>query len=227
MSSAAGGQRHPRGQAGRISSCGGSAFTGPFGVCYQGSLKLPAQQPHNLIASASPKSCCCSCALTRDSLAARLPRWSATVLHGLRAGLRRLHAVPLQEVMVLMTSYINLLFGSKPRTLPIRPSMTTTMLIFVIASLLTSDPIIHAPHAVCDAMEENHAGPGRTWSPGRHIIQMQESGHPMILDPVFGAPYWRALRPRIIHHLKAGYLWGPLLAANDGDAVAVPCRSEM
>ena len=125
MSSAAGGQRHPRGQAGRISSCGGSAFTGPFGVCYQGSLKLPAQQPHNLIASASPKSCCCSCALTRDSLAARLPRWSATVLHGLRAGLRRLHAVPLQEVMVLMTSYINLLVGSKPRTLPIRPSMTT------------------------------------------------------------------------------------------------------
>ena len=123
--------------------------------------------------------------------------------------------------MVLMTSYIDLLFGSKPRTLPIRPSMTTTMLIFVIASLLTSDPIIHAPHAVCDAMEENHAGPGRTWSPGRHIIQMQESGHPMILDPVFGAPYWRALRPRIIHHLKAGYLWGPLLAANDGDAVAV------
>ena len=65
-----------------------------------------------------------------------------------------------------MSSYINLLSGSKPRTLPIRPSMATTMLILVIASLLTSDPIIHAPHAVCDAMEEpaadNHAGPGRT-----------------------------------------------------------------
>ena len=126
MSSAAGGQRHPRGQAGRISSCGGSAFTGPFGVCYQGSLKLPARQPHNLIASASPKSCCCSCALTRDFLAARLPRWSVTVLHGLCVGLHALHAVPLQEVMVLMTSYINLLVGSKPRTLPIRPSMTTS-----------------------------------------------------------------------------------------------------
>ena len=75
-------------------------------------------------------------------------RWSATVLHGLCVGL---HAVPLQEVMGLMASYVNLLVGSKPRTLPIRPSMTTTMLIFVMASLLTSDPIIHAPHAVCDA----------------------------------------------------------------------------
>ena len=120
---------------------------------------------------------------------------------------------------------INLLIGSAPRTLPIRFSMTTTMLFFVIASLLASDPIISAPGAECMAMEaadgDNHAGPGRTWSPGRHIVQMQESGHPMILDPVFGAPYWRALRPRIIHHLKAGYLWGPLITANNGDAVAV------
>ena len=103
--------------------------------------------------------------------------------------------------------------------------MTKMVLFFVIASLLASDPIISAPGAECMAMEaadgDNHAGPGRTWSPGKNIIQMQESGHPMILDPVFGAPYWRALRPRIIHHLKAGYLWGPLITANDGDAVAI------
>ena len=82
---------------------------------------------------------------------------------------------------------INLLIGSAPRTLPIRFSMTTTMLFFVIASLLASDPIISAPGAECMAMEaadgDNHAGPGRTWSPGKNIIQMQESGHPMILDP--------------------------------------------
>ena len=55
--------------------------------------------------------------------------------------------------------------------------MTTTMLLFVIASLLASDPIISAPGAECMAMEaadgDNHAGPGRTWSPGKNIIQMQ------------------------------------------------------
>ena len=124
--------------------------------------------------------------------------------------------------MVPFAFNINLLMGSAPRTLPIRFSMTTTMLFFVIASLLASDPITSAPGAVCFAMDpgdaaDGHAGPGRTWSPGRHIVQMQESGHPMVLDPLFGAPYWRALRPRIIHHLKAGYLWGPLITANDGD----------
>ena len=47
---------------------------------------------------------------------------------------------------------INLLMGSAPRTLPIRFSMTTTMLFFVIASLLASDPIIPASPAVCVAM---------------------------------------------------------------------------
>ena len=127
--------------------------------------------------------------------------------------------------MVPFAFNINLLIGSAPRTLPIRFSMTKMVLFFVVASLLASDPIISAPGAECMAMEaadgDNHAGPGRTWSPGKNIIQMQESGHPMILDPVFGAPYWRALRPRIIHHLKAGYLWGPLITANDGDAVAI------
>ena len=90
--------------------------------------------------------------------------------------------------MVPFAFNINLLIGSAPRTLPIRFSMTTTMLFFVIASLLASDPIISAPGAVCFAMgpaeaADGHAGPGRTWSPGRHIVQMQESGHPMILDP--------------------------------------------
>ena len=68
--------------------------------------------------------------------------------------------------------------------------MTTTMLFFVIASLLASDPIISAPGAECMAMEaadgDNHAGPGRTWSPGKNIIQMQESGHPAIMDGQIG-----------------------------------------
>ena len=73
--------------------------------------------------------------------------------------------------MVPFAFNINLLMGSAPRTLPIRFSMTTTMLFFVIASLLASDPIISAPGAVCFAMDpddaaDGHAGPGRTWSPG-------------------------------------------------------------
>ena len=34
-------------------------------------------------------------------------------------------------------------------------------------------------------------------TPGRHIVAMQESGHPAIMDGIFGAPYWRALRPRL------------------------------
>ena len=80
--------------------------------------------------------------------------------------------------MVPFAFNINLLIGSAPRTLPIRFSMTTTMLFFVIASLLASDPIISAPGAECMAMEaadgDNHAGPGRTWSPGKNIIQMQD-----------------------------------------------------
>ena len=45
--------------------------------------------------------------------------------------------------MVPFAFNINLLIGSAPRTLPIRFSMTTAMLFFVIASLLASDPIMH------------------------------------------------------------------------------------
>ena len=71
--------------------------------------------------------------------------------------------------MVPFAFNINLLIGSAPRTLPIR-FMMTTMLLFVIASLLASDPITSAPGAVCFAMDAaeaaaGHAGPGRTWSP--------------------------------------------------------------
>ena len=46
----------------------------------------------------------------------------------------------------------------------------------------------------------------------------------MLLSGGFGSGIFlllRALRPRIIHHLKAGYLWGPLITANNGDAVAI------
>ena len=67
--------------------------------------------------------------------------------------------------MVPFAFNTNLLIGSgAPRTLPIRFKMTT-ILLFVIASLLASDPITSAPGAECFAMEaadgDNHAGPGR------------------------------------------------------------------
>ena len=53
------------------------------------------------------------------------------------------------------------------------------------------------------AMDGNNAAPGHAWTPGRHIIAMPESGHPAIMDGTFGAPYWRALRPRMIQFLVA------------------------
>ena len=58
------------------------------------------------------------------------------------------------------------------------------------------------------AMDANPAAPGHAWTPGRHIIAMPESGHPAIMDGTFGAPYWRALRPRMIQFLVANFLWG-------------------
>ena len=73
----------------------------------------------------------------------------------------------------------NLLIGSAPRTLPIRFSLTKMVLFFVVASLLASDPIISAPGAECMAMEQadgdNHAGPGRTWSPGKNLKGKEKS----------------------------------------------------
>ena len=63
------------------------------------------------------------------------------------------------------------------------------------------------------AMDGNNAAPGHAWTPGRHIIAMPESGHPAIMDGTFGAPYWRALRPRMIQFLVANYLWDRLLDA--------------
>ena len=38
------------------------------------------------------------------------------------------------------------------------------------------------------AMDGNNAAPGHAWTPGRHIIAMPESGHPAIMDGIFGAP---------------------------------------
>ena len=43
------------------------------------------------------------------------------------------------------------------------------------------------------AMDGGAAAPGHAWTPGRHIVAMPESGHPAIMDGIFGAPYWRAL----------------------------------
>ena len=41
------------------------------------------------------------------------------------------------------------------------------------------------------------------WTPGRHIAPLDESGHPSIMDPTFGAPYWRGLRPAELINLSS------------------------
>ena len=61
------------------------------------------------------------------------------------------------------------------------------------------------------AMDGGAAAPGHAWTPGRHIVAMPESGHPAIMDGIFGAPYWRALRPRLVQFLVANFLWDRLL----------------
>ena len=61
------------------------------------------------------------------------------------------------------------------------------------------------------AMDGGAAAPGHAWTPGRHISAMPESGHPAIMDGRFGAPYWRALRPRLVQFLVANFLWDRLL----------------
>ena len=87
---------------------------------------------------------------------------------------------------------INLLIGSAPRTLPIRFSMTTTMLLFVIASLLASDPIISAPGAVCFAMDppaeaadgHRHAANPPLWAGSemhQHILGLDTAPRPLRL----------------------------------------------
>ena len=38
------------------------------------------------------------------------------------------------------------------------------------------------------AMDGGAAAPGHAWTPGRHIVAMPESGHPAIMDGIFGAP---------------------------------------
>ena len=47
------------------------------------------------------------------------------------------------------------------------------------------------------------ANPGHGWIPGHHINPMLESGHASIMAKNFGAPYWRALRMRLIMALTA------------------------
>ena len=37
------------------------------------------------------------------------------------------------------------------------------------------------------AMDGGAAAPGHAWTPGRHIVAMPESGHPAIMDGIFGA----------------------------------------
>ena len=156
------------------------------GVCRAIWRVLPGCYTYNLAARGCkrlttkehqlPQSCCCRRAFTRDHPLSGFPAGQPPYLHGpvpprpVPTG-----GLPVQEVMVPFAFNTNLLIGSAPRTLPIRFSMTTTMLFFVIASLLASDPIISAPGAECMAMEaadgDNHAGPGRTWSPGRCLQQ--------------------------------------------------------
>ena len=61
-----------------------------------------------------------------------------------------------------------------------------------------SAPAAAAAPAPAPAPGPIPATPGYPWSPGKNINPMLESGHPMILDPVFGAPFWRALRTSTI-----------------------------
>ena len=119
------------------------AFAGPFGVCYQVVTRTTWQlvavsdslttKEHQL-----PNSCCCRRAFTRDHPLSGFPAGQPPYLHGPVPDLPAPTAVPVQEVMVPFAFNSNLLIGSAPRTLPIRFSMTTTMLLFVIASLLAS-----------------------------------------------------------------------------------------
>ena len=47
------------------------------------------------------------------------------------------------------------------------------------------------------------ARPGYGWSRPKHIQPLLESGHPSIMSKTFGAPYWRALRMRLIMELTS------------------------
>ena len=75
------------------------------------------------------------------------------------------------------------------------------------------------------AMDGGAAAPGHAWTPGRHIVAMPESGHPAIMDGIFGAPYWRALRPRMIQFLVANFLWDRLLFAPTTASAAHTCST--
>ena len=86
-----------------------------------------------------------------------------------------------------------------PGTMSFAPSAKFWCLLFVLFAFIVQ------PTATMDG---GAAAPGHAWTPGRHIVAMQESGHPAIMDGIFGAPYWRALRPRLIQFLVANYLWG-------------------
>ena len=54
-----------------------------------------------------------------------------------------------------------------------------------------------------DGAAAGAANPGHGWIPGHHINPMLESGHASIMAKNFGAPYWRALRMRLIMALTA------------------------
>ena len=94
------------------------------------------------------------------------------------------------------------------------PRFKITAILLVLAMIVSSPPTVDAmpgrgapDPAPAPAPGPIPATPGYPWSPGKNINPVLESGHPMILDPVFGAPFWRALRTRLIHHLQAGFLW--------------------
>ena len=90
------------------------------------------------------------------------------------------------------------------------PSSTSKWTVSAIAILVLALTVCTIP---CSAMDGGAAAPGHAWTPGRHITPMEESGHPSIMDGAFGAPYWRALRPRMIQFLVANYLWDRMLDA--------------
>ena len=70
-----------------------------------------------------------------------------------------------------------------------------------VAALWAAFPTIANAMPDAASANEDAARPGYGWSRPKHIQPLLESGHPSIMSKTFGAPYWRALRMRLIMEL--------------------------
>ena len=84
-------------------------------------------------------------------------------------------------------------------------SLRSFLALICYAALWAALPNI--AHAMPDAAAAGDAAaavqPGHGWSRPKHIQPLLESGHPSIMSRTFGAPYWRALRMRLVMELTA------------------------